>query len=191
MTEASKTEKRLSGKPIFQIFRASDAANLTEETLTGNALTDRERDGFARIADGSLIKVLFKDEAAGVSLTYAWFKADYLLPQHSHDSDCLYYVISGTAHLGSQVLHAGDGFLVPANAFYTYQAGAEGVEVLEFRTAFAFDIKYRMSEDFWQRILSIAQTNRSKWSNQASPPAAQRLTSGASGGDTALTPGSK
>lgn len=176
---------------MFQIFRASDAVNLTEETLTGNTLTDRERDGFARIANGSLIKILFKNEAAGMSLTYAWFKADYLLPQHSHDSDCLYYVISGTAHLGSQVLHAGDGFFVPANAFYTYQAGAEGVEVLEFRTAFEFDIKYRISEDFWQRMLSIAQTNRDIWSNQASPPAAQRLTSDARRGDTAPTSGSK
>src|SRR3546814_11989990 len=70
-----------------------------------------------------------------MSLTYVWFKSDYLLPRHSHDTDCLYYVMAGELLIGRQVLRKGDGMFIPAGAGYAYQAGAKGVEVLEFRSA--------------------------------------------------------
>jgi PAS domain S-box-containing protein len=54
----------------------------------------------------------------------------------------MYYVISGEAHMGNQVLRAGDSFFVPADAPYVYTAGPDGVEVLEIRHNVAqFDMK--------------------------------------------------
>ena len=70
-----------------------------------------------------------------MSLVHAWFGPGYRLPRHTHSADCLYYVISGSAVLGNHTLRAGDGFFVPANAPYQYDAGPEGVEVLEIRGA--------------------------------------------------------
>ena len=76
---------------------------------------------FARLAEvgageGQMVKLLFS--APGLSLTYAWFKSGFPLPRHSHDADCLYYIIAGSLTLGSQTLGAGDGFFVPSQAAY-------------------------------------------------------------------------
>ena len=43
--------------------------------------------------------------------------------------------------MGSQVLEAGDGFFVPSDAPYAYEAGPDGVEVLEFRSGTSFGMK--------------------------------------------------
>src|SRR3546814_13639172 len=77
---------------------------------------------------GAKTVVLFKEPGErGMSLTYVWFKSDYLLPRHSHDTDCLYYVMAGELLIGKQVLRKGDGMFIPAGAGYAYQAGAKGV----------------------------------------------------------------
>jgi quercetin dioxygenase-like cupin family protein len=88
-----------------------------------------------RKADGLSAKVLVRQrpEEGGFSLLYLWFKPHYPLTRHSHDCDCMYYVISGSLIMGRQVLRAGDSFFVPADAPYQYDAGPEGVEVLEVR----------------------------------------------------------
>ncbi|MGJ3627380.1 cupin domain-containing protein [Sphingomonas sp. MMS24-JH45] len=76
----------------------------------------------------------------GMSLTYAWFKSGFPLPLHSHNADCLYYIIAGTLKLEREELGAGDGFFVGKDAPDQYKPGPTGVEVLEFRTADTFDI---------------------------------------------------
>src|SRR3546814_17950250 len=63
---------------------------------------------------GAKTVVLFKEPGErGMSLTYVWFKSDYLLPRHSHDTDCLYYVMAGELLIGRQVLRKGDGMFIP------------------------------------------------------------------------------
>jgi hypothetical protein len=42
-----------------------------------------------------------------MSLCWAWFKSGYVLPRHSHNADCLYYVLGGSLRLGSVWLKAG------------------------------------------------------------------------------------
>ncbi|AHH18411.1 hypothetical protein NONO_c36240 [Nocardia nova SH22a] len=71
----------------------------------------------------------------GMSLVWVWFAPNYQLFRHGHPplGDCLYFVISGSLHLGHTVLGPGDGFFVPAGMLYRYRAGSEGVQVLEFR----------------------------------------------------------
>ena len=79
----------------------------------------------AALGVGQVVRVMFAtDEGeAPLSLVHARFQAGYPLPRHSHDADCLYYVVAGEAVLGNQVLRAGDGFFVPAGAPYQYRAG--------------------------------------------------------------------
>jgi quercetin dioxygenase-like cupin family protein len=117
------------------------------------------------------VKVLYRQPAdeGGFSLVYAWFKPHYILPRHSHDADCLYYVVAGTAVLGNQVLRAGDGFFVPSGAPYQYSAGPEGVEVLEFRNARAFDMQITESNERYAAILANAAEHARQWSAMNAP----------------------
>ena len=94
-------------------------------------------------APGTDVRVVVrqKPEEGGFSILRVWFKADYPVLRHTHDADCLYYIVSGSAILGSQTLRPGDGFFIPAGAPYGYDAGPEGVELLEIRhSVWQFDI---------------------------------------------------
>jgi len=81
--------------------------------------------------------------------------------------DCLYYVVAGEARLGNQVVAAGDGFFVPADAPYAYSAGPDGVEVLEFRATNRFGIHVTESPDRWAQLAEVARTHRQEWEAQS------------------------
>ena len=114
---------------------------------------------------GSKTKVLFKgDGEDGFRLVYAHFLPGFKLPRHSHSADCLYYVISGEAHMGNRVLRAGDGFFVRADQPYAYEAGPDGVEVLEFRTKTSIDMKiFDRTVERWKPIIEAAEANHDTW----------------------------
>ena len=162
-------------KPAFQIFRMMDSPSLDE--VGAMALRQSEDEiveaGINELIanggqEGGTVKTLFN--FPGFSLTYAWFKSGYPLPLHSHDADCLYYVISGTLKLGTELLNKGDGFFVPAETPYTYTPGDKGVEILEFRHATQFDIHFRgSSPSFWQKIADRAGERRDGWADEVEP----------------------
>jgi quercetin dioxygenase-like cupin family protein len=157
------------------IHRASDSVNLDDtDFMTPPELPE----GAPRIsaelgadaAAGSQIKVLTRD-AGGFSLVHVWFKANYPLPRHSHDADCMYYVISGLAIMGNQKLRAGDSFFVPADAPYGYTAGPDGVEILEIRHGVnQFDIKLAADPQQFQRLVAAAAANRDDWTDSEVSP---------------------
>jgi quercetin dioxygenase-like cupin family protein len=167
--------------PGFQIFRASAARDMTKEVGDYENMSPADERGMqvageAGMQHGSLARVIFSEPASGVSLGYVWFKENYVLPRHSHNADCLYYIISGEAHLGTEISGVGDGFFVPANGNYQYTAGPDGVEILEFRTADNFNFRFSgNSEAVWRRIAATAAENAEAW--KAGPPStmAQRL----------------
>jgi quercetin dioxygenase-like cupin family protein len=109
--------------------------------------------------------VLFRGEGDdGFSLVKAWFGPNYVLPRHSHDGDCLYYVVEGSLIMGSQVIEAGDGFFVPSDAPYAYEAGPEGVVVLEFRTRTSFGMQIPGGQlERWRRMAVVADENAEQW----------------------------
>jgi hypothetical protein len=158
------------------IYRQVDAPELEETDMMAPPTFP---DGFARpsganpadILAGQTVKVLYRQPAdeGGFSLVYAWFKPHYILPRHSHDADCLYYVVAGTAVLGNQVLCAGDGFFVPSGAPYQYSAGPEGVEVLEFRNARAFDMQITESNERYAAIFANAAEHVRQWAAMTAP----------------------
>jgi len=114
---------------------------------------------------GAHVKALHRGEGEnGFSLVHAWFGKGYRLPQHSHNADCLYYIVAGSAILGSRELPAGAGFFVPAGRRYAYVAGDDGVEILEFRMATSWDMQiYEQTVDRWRPIVAAAVANQDEW----------------------------
>ena len=158
----------------FAIYRGADAPAFSEidvmdyEGVTPELQKTIETLGEAGVDEGQQVKLLFS--APGFSLTYAWFKSGFPLPRHSHNADCLYYIVAGSLMLGTESLGAGDGFFVPADAAYSYVPGPDGVEVLEFRHAEHFNIKFLAgSGAFWTKALETVRAERAGWANQPRP----------------------
>lgn len=160
----------------IRIFREADASSVRDAQIMerkASAIVEQRLAKMfdAGLADAYVTKCLYKSlEPDGVSLVYAWFKANHPLPVHSHNSNCLYYIISGDVRMGTDVLGQGDGFFVPADVNYSYVAGPDGVEILEFRDSSAFDIKIRDgSPRAWERLTGICEANQALWKTQRPP----------------------
>ena len=66
--------------------------------------------------------------------------------------------------MGSQVIEAGDGFFVPSDAPYAYEAGPDGVVVLEFRTRTSFGMQIPGGQlERWRRMAVVADENAEQW----------------------------
>jgi quercetin dioxygenase-like cupin family protein len=168
-----------AGRLRLVIYRASDApllqdTDMMQYTDEGPSTADGSKGEAPDYGDrqhGAVVSVLFRQAGeGGLSLIHAWLKPGFIISRHSHNTDCLYYVVSGEAILGNQVLRAGDGFFVPASHPYAYSAGPEGAEVLEFRGATSFDITNLEKPDGWARLLASAATNRLRWLGETVPP---------------------
>lgn len=162
--------------PRFAIFRAADAVDLEASGVMtlASAPTPAQLEGMAQITQagtdkGHHTRLLYN--AAGFSLAYAWFKSGYPLPLHSHDADCLYYIIGGSLKLGTEMLGAGDGFFVGGGVPYTYVPGEKGVEVLEFRATGNFDIKLlARNPAYWARAAETTRAKQHVWPDERVSP---------------------
>ncbi|MEY2925696.1 MAG: hypothetical protein RL367_173 [Pseudomonadota bacterium] len=152
----------------FKIFRAKEAPGLMEAgCMTVEPFSPTQRAGMDKLVaagflDGEEIQVLCN--FAGFSLTHVWFKKGYPLPLHSHDGDCMYYIISGTIRMGTETLGPKDSFFVPADVPYTYTPGPDGAEVLEIRNKTSFNfVNLARGEAFWEKAAQTAARNREDW----------------------------
>ncbi len=166
------TEETTSGK--FRIFRADEAPSLIEAgCMDLPEFNQAQLEGLAKIhapgqARGEEVTVLV--DLPGFHLSHVWFKKDYPLPLHSHNCDCLYYIIAGSLRMGTEQLGPRDSFFIPADVAYTYQPGPDGVELLEFRHATHFDFNVRAKgEAFWQKAAAIAAENNDAWRDAKRP----------------------
>ena len=173
MTEAAH---KAGAQPSFRVFRGAEAPGLDEtDKMTLAGLTPIVEAGIARwvgagVGEGNVTKVLFA--LPHMSLTYAWFKSGFALPLHSHDADCLYYIIAGSLKLGTEELGPGDGFFVGSDVPYTYKPGPDGVEVLEFRTVEHFDMKFQgRTEAYWDKVVAGMDAARPRWDKERPPSA--------------------
>ncbi len=154
----------------MQIFHAADAQTVDDdmmprEGIDESAMAALGRMQAANVGEGTGEKnlVLFREPGEdGMSLLYIWFKSHYVLPFHSHDVDCLYYVIGGELRIGSHVLRKGDGMFIPADHAYGYEAGPEGVEVLEFRNATRFNLRLQPNQERRWNNIADAYIERSR-----------------------------
>lgn len=174
MTATAATEPSANISAGMEIFRFASAPTLDE---TGHMeVADLNEDMQAGIggaleagfAEGNVVKTLFS--RPGFSLTYAWFKSGFPLPLHTHNADCLYYIVAGSLQLGSEKLGRGDGFFIGKDKAYRYTPGPEGVEVLEFRSEENFDIKFMAKTlPAWAKITDVIKERRPAWANEAPP----------------------
>ena len=172
MTDAPAAEKPAATG--YQIFRTSESLSLDETAHMEVAdITPDLEAGIgaaleAGFAEGNVVKTLFSQP--GFSLTHAWFKSGFPLPLHTHNSDCLYYIVAGSLQLGTDTLGPGDGFFLDAGKAYRYTPGPDGVEVLEFRTQEDFDIKFlAQTLPAWQKISEVISERRSVWADEQPP----------------------
>lgn len=178
MTATAATEPSANTGAGMEIFRFASAPMLDE---TGHMevadLNEEMQAGIggaleAGFAEGNVVKTLFS--RPGFSLTYAWFKSGFPLPLHTHNADCLYYIVAGTLQLGTEKLGAGDGFFIGKDKAYRYTPGPEGVEVLEFRSEENFDIKFLAKTlPAWAKITDVIKERRPAWANEAPPSSAR------------------
>ncbi len=163
----------------MKIFRASEGTDI-QDHMPILGIDANVQAGLQKLAQatgphpatvGTKTAVLFCEPGEqGLSLSYVWFKSGYILPRHSHNADCLYYVLGGELRLGTQTLSRGDGVFIPADVAYTYEAGPHGVEVLEFRNATRFHFMFQGNDDdHWDRIASVLETRRDQWQDEAPP----------------------
>jgi mannose-6-phosphate isomerase-like protein (cupin superfamily) len=167
-------EDPMASETKIQIFRASDAPGLMESgAMTMAPMTDEQRAGMKQMVQagymhGDEVKILVN--LPGFSLAHAWLKKDYPLLLHSHDSDCLYYVVAGSLAFGTETLGPRDSFFVPAGAAYTYRPGPDGVEVLEFRHQGQFDFQnFAKNPSFYEKAAQTIAANAEGW-RAARPP---------------------
>ncbi len=161
--------------PRFALFRQEDARDYGEHNLQRiEGMTPVIAEGLGHYvkaqeeAAPSSVKLLYG--APGFSLTKVWFKSDYPLPLHSHDSDCLYYITAGSIKIGTEELGPGEGFFVGRNVPYTYTTGPEGVEVLEFRDTDDLNIRF-MSKNkaTWEKAAAKMERLRETWKAERPP----------------------
>ena len=175
-TETEPTEVGRTSRRGLSIFRGADAPGLFESGTMSFPVFDQADQEALRadgprnpdVALGTHDAVLFRGQGPdGWSLVRAWFGPHYVLPRHTHDGDCLYYVAEGSLTMGSQVIEAGDGFFVPSGAPYGYEAGPDGVVVLEFRTctSFGMDIPGGQVERL-RRMGTAADEHGESWKAQ-------------------------
>lgn len=160
--------------PAFSIFRGASAPSLMDSGLfllrPGSAAAGEAIEAeMADIADrGDIIRVPYSGPA--MSLIHLWFKSGYTLPRHSHDKDCLYFIVAGSLRIGTADLGPGDGFFVGSGVPYTYTAGPEGAEVLEFRPGGGFHTDPLVPMSFWTKSAAMMRGRQDAWANERQSP---------------------
>ena len=158
----------------FQIIRAKDGKGLMEsKCMTVEPLEPIAREGMDKLIEagmsgGEEVKVLV--DIPGFSVVNIWFKHGYPLPLHSHNTDCLYYIVAGNIKLGTEELGPRDSFFIPSGVPYTYKPGPDGVEMLEIRTKSTFDFRnFSKGAGFWKNALESIEQHKDEWETAERP----------------------
>lgn len=67
------------------------------------------------LGEGVQVKVMYRDDAAGLVNMLIRFPPGYVEPEHTHDSEHSGVVLEGTQIVGDAVLRPGDTLHAPAN----------------------------------------------------------------------------
>ena len=137
-SDVAETPAAVPRKRVIEYFWAKDALENSVSGFSGVGTASeetRQKLGVVRDAgrdEGIAVHLLFR-QPGGYSILFVWAKPNYPLIRHSHDSDCMYYMVSGSVIAGDKTLRAGDGFFAPSDCLYMYTAGPEGAEMIEVR----------------------------------------------------------
>jgi mannose-6-phosphate isomerase-like protein (cupin superfamily) len=168
-----------SRRKRMEIFRGTIEPQHERDHLTVAPMDASVLAGFAKMqaagASSGLgeqtARLFAEEDENGLSLVRAWFRSNYILPRHSHNADCLYYIIGGELQMGTVTLRKGDGVFIPCDHGYTFQAGPEGVDLLEFRAATRYNIVFKGNDEaYWDRIADNVRTHAAAWAEERVPP---------------------
>lgn len=168
----------VSARKRMTLFRAGEGIALDHETMPFDGVDPETMAGLARImgsgpraADASHTTILFQSGGEeSVSLSHAWFKTGFISPRHSHNADCIYYILAGEARFGAARLGPGDGIYVPAEQAYVLEVGNEGCELLEFRNAAQFNIHFKGNDAaHWEKVAQSYARHMPQWENERPP----------------------
>ncbi len=175
MAQAHENQTDEADAPSFEIFRARDGHDYVEGgSMEAVPMTEIETAGMQKLFEGGMmeggqVKLLYS--RPGMSLTYCWFKSGYPLPRHSHNTDCCYFIVSGSLKIGTEELGPGDGFFIGTDVPYTYTPGPDGVEVMEFRTSDKFDFRAMANnKTYWDKQLANLLAAKVKWPEETAAP---------------------
>ena len=170
----AENERAETERPRFEIFRGADATPLeecdcmTNDSETPNLIAMQPKFAEAMTVRGEYADVPYRRE--GMSLARLWVKSGFPLPLHTHDCDCLYYVVAGSIRMGTETLVAGDGFFVGSEVPYAYTAGPEGAEVLEFRCTDSFNIRVKDKPmGAWEKYVDQLRDGGTRWADEPPP----------------------
>jgi mannose-6-phosphate isomerase-like protein (cupin superfamily) len=164
----------IATKEGFTIFRASEAPDLMEaKCMTVEPFSPAQRAGMDRlVANGYLHggETRILTDLPGFAIAHVWFKKGYPLPLHSHDADCMYYIIAGGLRIGTEDLGPRDCFFIPAGVPYTYKPGSDGVELLEIRHNPHFNfVNLAKGAAFWAKAAESCAANSGDWKTVERP----------------------
>ena len=171
-------EEQSGQRRRIDFFYDKDGCEVDEQTMPREGFDDKILSALGRMTEagveeglGDRTRIIFKESGDnGMSLVHCWFKSGFVLPFHSHSTDCLYYILGGELRMGSRVLRKGDGFFLPAEVGYGYEAGPEGVEVLEFRNASRFNFMFRSNPDSrWDKVIETYRERTEIWEQEVPP----------------------
>ena len=181
MNDESSLPAPAPARKRMALFRAGEGVALDHETMPFEGIDAATLAGLGRImasgpkaADASHTTILFQSGGEdGVSLSHAWFKTGFISPRHSHNADCIYYILAGEARFGSARLGPGDGIFVPADQAYVLEVGDAGCELLEFRNAAQFNIHFKGNDEaHWEKVAQSYTRHMPQW--EAEIPPSQR-----------------
>jgi quercetin dioxygenase-like cupin family protein len=174
--DAASDQKRPDPKKMAY-FKFEEASNVYESDM----VRDLGGPGAAKYVEsleaggsaGALSRILFRHAGGeGMSILHVYLKPGLSIPRHSHDADCLYYVVWGELRMGKRRLGQGDGVYVPANSPYTVAAGPDvGAEFLEIRLGTDFDMQVRDdSDENWQQLIDECAQRKEAWEQEVTYP---------------------
>jgi hypothetical protein len=171
-------DRIVDAKRRIEIFRSTDAVdNGGPQGIRGGGTSSPEAQAKMKVLrdagrdDGVVSSLLYHHKDA-FSLIHLWIKPGYPLPRHSHDSDCLYYVVGGSIVMGTETLRASDGFFVPKDAYYVYVGGPDGCELIEVRYGVnsIHTVLPDQSDARYEKELELIKANHAAWVKMTMAP---------------------
>ena len=159
----------------FEIFRGKDAPLLGRRGACRCRRSRRKLEpDFARTVEAGLGR--WRARAAGLQparLQHSPCLVQEELPAAAAQPRrglSIYYITAGSLRIGDQTLGKGDGFFLPKDMPYTYRAGPDGVELLEFRQTDRVSISASTPTrpPSGQKAAEICAANQEDW--KVAPP---------------------
>lgn len=117
--------------------------------IAAEAAPDVDRNKFSEGELASQVCIHQMGDESNLQLFGVRFPPDAFVRPHAHEQDEIIYIVAGEMRFGTEVLHAGSSVKIAGGALYSFSAGPEGLEILNFRPR--MDVQYWTPADLRER----------------------------------------